>query len=170
MDILLSLSEYLDTALNFEPALILSIILRTLIITGILLIVIKWLGSKGIGQLTTYQLIIILSLGNIVGEPMINSDTSIVTMITAVIIIITVFKLLDYVTAKNKRIEKIINPNVIPLVKDGNIDKEGLKKARIGIKEFESYMRSAGIRDVSEIEQSNLEINGQVSFIKKDRR
>ena len=169
MDILLSLSEYLDTALYFEPALILSIVLRTLIITGILLIVIKWLGSKGIGQLTTYQLVIILSLGNIVGEPMINSDTSIVTMITAVIIV-TVFKLLDYVTAKNKKIEKIINPNVIPLVKDGNIDKEGLKKARIGIKEFESYMRSAGIRDVSEIEQSNLEINGQVSFIKKDRR
>ena len=101
---------------------------------------------------------------------MINSDTSIVTMITAVIIIITVFKLLDYVTAKNKKIEKIINPNVIPIVKDGNIDKEGLKKARIGIKEFESYMRLVGIRDVSEIEESNLEINGQVSFIKKDRR
>jgi uncharacterized membrane protein YcaP (DUF421 family) len=59
--------------------------------------------------------------------------------------------------------------NVIPIVKDGNIDKEGLKKARIGIKEFESYI-SAGIRDVSEIEQSNLEINGQISFIKKDRR
>ena len=33
---------------------------------------------------------------------MINSDTSIVTMITAVVIIITVFKLLDYVTAKIK--------------------------------------------------------------------
>ena len=46
MDILLSLSEYLDTALNFEPALILSIILRTLIITGILLIVIKWLEQR----------------------------------------------------------------------------------------------------------------------------
>jgi uncharacterized membrane protein YcaP (DUF421 family) len=110
VDNLLSLSEYLDSALNFEPALILSIILRTLIITGILLIVIKWLGSKGIGQLTTYQLIIILSLENIVGEPMINSDTSIVAMITAVIIIIIVFKLLDYVSAKNKRIEKIIIP------------------------------------------------------------
>jgi uncharacterized membrane protein YcaP (DUF421 family) len=170
MDILFSTSEYLDSGLSFEPALILSIILRTLIITGILLIAIKWLGSKGIGQLTTYQLIIILSLGNIVGEPMINSDTSIVAMITAVIIIITVFKLLDYVSAKNKRIEKIINPDIISIVKDGNIDKDGLTKARIGIKEFESYMRSAGIRDVSEIEQSNLEINGQVNFIKKDRK
>jgi uncharacterized membrane protein YcaP (DUF421 family) len=101
---------------------------------------------------------------------MINNDTSIVAMITAVIIIITVFKLLDYVSAKNKRIEKIINPDIISIVKDGNIDKDGLTKARIGIKEFESYMRSAGIRDVSEIEQANLEINGQVSFIKKDRK
>ena len=63
MGILSSLLEYLDTALGFEPALILSIILRTLIITGILLVVIKWLGSKGFGQLTTYQLVIFLSLG-----------------------------------------------------------------------------------------------------------
>lgn len=170
MDVLSLLVEYLNNALSFEPALILSIILRTLIITGILLIVIKWLGSKGVGQLTTYQLIIVLSLGNIVGEPMINTDTSITTMVAAVIIIIIVFKLLDYVSAKNKRFEKIINPDIISLVKDGNVNREGLTKARVGLKEFESYMRLAGIRDISEIEQSNLEINGQVSFIKKDQR
>jgi len=169
MSILSSFLEYSETALSFEPALILAIILRTIIITGILLIVIKWLGSKGVGQLTTYQFIIVLSLGNIVGEPMINSDTPIVTMLAAVVIIIIVFKLLDYVSAKNKKLEKIINPDIISLVKDGNIDREGMTRARIGIKEFESFMRLAGIRDVNEIEVSNLEINGQISFIKKDK-
>jgi len=42
-------------------------------------------------------------------------------------------------------------------------------KARIGIKEYQSFMRLAGIRDINEIEISNLEINGQISFIKKER-
>ena len=169
MDIVVSFSEYLNTALSFEPALVLSIIMRTLIVSGILLFVIKWIGSKGVSQLTIYQLIIILSLGNIVAEPMINSDTPILSMVTVVIIIIVVFKLLDYVSAKNKRMEKIINPEVIELVKDGQMDKDGMIKARIGIKEYQSFMRLAGIRDIHEIEISNLEINGQISFIKKER-
>lgn len=40
-------------------------------------------------------------------------------------------------------------------------------KATIGIKEYQSFMRLAGIRDTYEIEASNLEINGQISYIKK---
>lgn len=169
MDIFSSFLEYSNTALGFDPGLVLSIILKTLIITGILLILIKWLGSKGVGQFTTYQLIVVLSFGNIVGEAIINSDIPIVTMIAALVMIIIVFKLLDYLSAKNKRLEKIINPEIISLVKDGNVDKEGMTKARIGIKEFESFMRLAGIRDINEIDISNLEINGHISFIKKDK-
>ncbi len=103
-------------------------------------------------------------------EPMINSDTPILSMVTVVVIIIVVFKLLDYVSAKNKRMEKIINPEVIELVNYGQMDKEGMIKSRIGIKEYQSFMRLAeGIRDINEIGISNLEINGQISFIKKER-
>ena len=110
-----------------------------------------------------------MSLGNIVAEPMINSDTPILSMVTVVVIIIVLFKLLDYVSAKNKRMEKIINPQVIELVKDGHMDEEGLINARIGIKKYQSFMRLAGIRDMHEIKTSNLEINGQIRFIKKER-
>ena len=167
MEVLSSLTEYLNSAISFEPGLTLSIVIRTMVVAGILLFVIKWVGSKGVGQLTTYQLIIILSLGNIVAEPMINKETPIISMVTVVIIIILVFKILDYVSAKNKRMEKIINPEVIELVKNGQVIREGMIKARIGSKEFESFMRLAGIRQIDQIEISNLEINGQISFIRK---
>jgi len=167
VEVLSSLTEYLNSAMSFEPGLTLSIVIRTMVVAGILLFVIKWVGSKGVSQLTTYQLIIILSLGNIVAEPMINTDTPILSMVTVVIIIILVFKILDYVSAKNKRMEKIINPEVIELVKNGQIVKEGMIKARIGSKEYESFMRLAGIKQIDQIEISNLEINGQISFIRK---
>ena len=112
-------------------------------------------------------IVILLSLGDIVDDTVLDRDTPIVIMLVALVIIIGVFKLLDYVSAKNKRLEKIINPEIISLVKDGNIDKEGLTRARNGMKEFESFMRLAGIRNIDEIDISNLEINGQISFIKK---
>ena len=129
---------------------------------------IKWIGSKGVSQVTAYQLIIILNLGNIVAEPMINNDTSILSIVTAIVIITVLFKLLDYMSAKNKRLEKIINPDVIELAKDGLMDEKGMIKDRIGMKEYQSFMRLAGIRDIDEIEISNLEIKGQIIFIKKE--
>ena len=57
---------------------------------------------------------------------MINKETPILSMVTVVLIIILVFKGLDYISAKNKRMESIINPEVIELVKDGKIDNPGM--------------------------------------------
>jgi uncharacterized membrane protein YcaP (DUF421 family) len=61
----------------------------------------------------------------------------------------------------------MIVANPIMLVKDGNILHEALLKARISRDEFESYLRLSGTDDISDIKTSYLEINGQVSFIKK---
>ena len=65
---------------------------------------------------------------------MLDHGIPIVIVLVALIIIISVFKLLDYIDAKNKRLEKINNPEIISLVTDGNIDKEKMTRARIGIK------------------------------------
>jgi uncharacterized membrane protein YcaP (DUF421 family) len=53
------------------------------------------------------------------------------------------------------------------LVKDGKILEDSMMKARISEDEFESYLRLSGTDDISDIKLSYLEINGQVSFIKK---
>jgi uncharacterized membrane protein YcaP (DUF421 family) len=53
------------------------------------------------------------------------------------------------------------------LVKDGKILEDFMMKARISEDEFESYLRLSGTDDISDIKLSYLEINGQVSFIKK---
>jgi uncharacterized membrane protein YcaP (DUF421 family) len=53
------------------------------------------------------------------------------------------------------------------LVKDGQMVDNGLHKARIDDREFESYMRLHGIEDISDVKLSYLEVNGQVSFVRK---
>lgn len=46
--------------------------------------------------------------------------------------------------------------------------KEGITKDRIGIKEYQSFVRWSGIRNMYNIETSILEINGQLRFVKKE--
>jgi uncharacterized membrane protein YcaP (DUF421 family) len=162
------LLNILENAFNAEYNLILSIIVRTIIVTFLILFIIRWLGNKGLGQLTTFELIILVGLGSAVGDPMIYAEEiSIPQAFTAIIIVVILFKVFDYFTMKSHRFSKLTVPEAILLVKDGAMVDNGLHKARIDDREFESYMRIHGIEDISEVKLSYLEVNGQVSFIKK---
>lgn len=162
------LLNILENAFNAEYNLILSIIVRTIIVTFLILFIIRWLGNKGLGQLTTFELIILVGLGSAVGDPMIYAEEiSIPQAFTAIVIVVILFKVFDYFTMKSHRFSKLTVPEAILLVKDGEMVENGLHKARIDDREFESYMRIHGIEDISEVKLSYLEVNGQVSFIKK---
>ncbi|HEX5187601.1 MAG TPA: YetF domain-containing protein [Nitrososphaeraceae archaeon] len=164
----LLISEIVENAFNIDYKTIFAVIFRTTIVTLLIVFVIKWLGNKGLGQLSSIELIIILGLGNAVSEPMLNpTETSIPQGFAVIIIAIAIFKMYDYLTTRYKRFGKVIVAEPILLVKDGNILHDALLKARISKDEFNSYLRLSGTENVSDIKLSYLEINGQVSFIKK---
>ena len=109
-----------------------------------------------------------MGLGNAVSEPMLNpTEVSIPQGYAVIIVAIAIFKMYDYLTTKHRRLSKAIVSKPILLVKDGKILDECLMKARISREEFEFYLRLSGTDDISDIKSSYLEINGQVSFIKK---
>ena len=163
MPIELVLSEIVESAFNMDYTMMLAVTFRTAIVTLLIVFVIKWLGNKGLGQLSTIELIIILGLGNAVSEPMLNpTETSIPQGFTVIIIAIAIFKMYDYLTTRYKRFSKVIVSKPILLVKDGNILHESMLKARISRDEFDSYLRLSGTDDISDIRVSYLEINGQV--------
>ena len=165
------LSEIIENAFNMDYRMMLAVTFRTAIVTLLIVFVIKWLGNKGLGQLSSIELIIILGLGNAVSEPMLNpTETSIPQGFTVIIIAIAIFKMYDYLTTRYKRFSKVIVSKPILLVKDGNISYESMLKARISRDEFDSYLRLSGTEDISDIKLSYLEINGQVSFIKKKEK
>jgi uncharacterized membrane protein YcaP (DUF421 family) len=169
MSIELLVSNVIESAFNIDFKTIFAVIFRTAVVTLLIVFVIKWLGNKGLGQLSTIELIIILGLGNAVSEPMLNpTEVSIPQGFAVIIIAIAIFKMYDYLTTRYRRFSKMIVAKPILLVKDGKILDECLMKARISREEFESYLRLSGTDDVSNIKSSYLEINGQVSFIKKN--
>ncbi len=162
-----SLSKIIENALNIDSNTLVAVTFSTAIVAFLIIFVIRWLGNKGMGQLSTIELIIILGLGEAVGQSMLNpSQTSIPQGFTVVIIAIAIFKIYDYLTTRYDKFSKAIEPDPILLVKDGKIIDEAMKKAKISRKELESYLRLTGTDDISEIKSSYSEINGQ-SFVKK---
>jgi uncharacterized membrane protein YcaP (DUF421 family) len=164
------LEQFLNEAILSSPEIIFSVILRTLIVTLLVLTIIRWLGNKGIGQLNSFELLIIIGIGSIIGDPMVyTEEISIPQSISAVVIIVVIFKGIDYVTSRSKRVTRMLVAQPVQLVKDGKYVLSGLKKARISNDEFKSLMRLNGIKKLEEVQESYLEMNGQVSFIRVER-
>jgi uncharacterized membrane protein YcaP (DUF421 family) len=166
-----SLNNLFYYAFQFEFDQIVSAIVRTVIITFSVLVIIRWLNKKGLGQLNVFEILIVVGLGSAIGDPMIYVEEQdgipIPRALVAVIVAVALFKLFDYLTMKSKRLNKITLGEPTLIVKDGQLIQNGLQKARLNEKEYFAYMRINGIEDISEIRLSYLEINGQVSFIRK---
>lgn len=160
-------SSLLNNALVPDAFSMLSVIIRTTIIASLVFLIVKWLGGKGIGQLSPFGLLIVVGLGSAIGDPMIYKEISIPQAMAAVIIAVVFFKAIDYLTLKSKRFRNSVEPKPITLVEYGSIDDKGLKKAKMDFGEFEVQMRLNGIENVDEIKFARLEPNGQVSFIIK---
>jgi uncharacterized membrane protein YcaP (DUF421 family) len=162
--------NFIENSLTADFDIILSVILRTVIITIFVFLVIRWMHHKGTGQLSMYELLIIIGLGSAIGEPMIYiQELTLTQAFTAIIIVVALFKLIDYFTIRSKRFEKFTEEDPALLVKDGAYIEEGFRKARVTKGEFHAHMRTNGIKDISEVEESYLEITGQISFIKKKK-
>jgi uncharacterized membrane protein YcaP (DUF421 family) len=160
--------NFIETSLAADFDIVLSVILRTVIITAFVFLVIRWMRHKGTGQLSMYELLIIIGLGSAIGDPMIYiQELTLTQAFTAIVIVVALFKLFDYLTISSKRFEKFTEEDPTLLVKEGAYIEEGFRKARVTKGEFHAHMRANGIKDISEVEESYLEITGQISFIKK---
>lgn len=157
------------SALFPDPSSLLSVVVRTTIIALLVFVIVKWLGGKGIGQLSPFGLLIVVGLGSAIGDPMIYNEVSIPQAMVAVIIVVVFFKIIDYLTLRSKRFRESVEPHPILLVDYGQISKNGLEKAKMDKEEFRVEMRLAGVERESEIKFARLEPNGKISFILRNK-
>lgn len=71
-------------------------IIRTAIIATLVFIIVKWLGGKGIGQLSPFGLLIVVGLGSAIGDHMIYKEISIPQAMAADIIAVILFNVIDF--------------------------------------------------------------------------
>ncbi len=140
--------DLIHNAIAADPSTILSVVVRTAIIATLVFVIVKWLGGKGIGQLSPFGLLIVVGLGSAIGDPMLYKEISITQSMAAVIIVVIFFKVIDYLTLKSRRFRDSLEPKPILLVEHGMLVDEGLKKAKLDITEFEAEMRLKGIENV----------------------
>ncbi|MEY8348220.1 YetF domain-containing protein [Bacillus cereus] len=132
----------------------------TLIITGIL--VLKLTGSKSVSQMTRAEIIIIVSIGRIIVEPVLSRK--VVPSILAACIFSGVLLIIHYLEMNSRGIEEFLNGNSIVIIENGKILNNNLRRAKMTEQQLLMCLREQGIHDIKTLQQATAEPNGRVGY------
>lgn len=144
------------------------IVLRAGVMFAILYCVIRLMGKRELAQLTPFELVTLMVLGDLAQQAVTHSDTSLTGDLLAIATFAFLASALSWITFKSRRAEKLLDGTPQVIVRNGQLLKENLKRDRVTVAEVESQMRLAGISRIDQIAYAIIEPQGPISFIRKD--
>lgn len=121
-------------------------------------------GKKALSQMHSFDMLYILIIGNVISQPLQKDSVWVALLFTFIIVLF--YKLFMRLSLNNKlRWTLFESPTV--LIRNGDIDRKGLKKVRLPIDELLAQLRVKGFTDTRNIALCAMEDNGQISVIPK---
>ena len=141
--------------------------LRASFVYVFLLIIVRLLGKREIGNTTAFDLIVALILGEVVDE-IIYGDVTMLQGVVAIVVVAIWHLVNSWASFKSQIIDKITGAAPAVMVKNGQIQRKNLAKERLNEEELLSELRMMGVDDVKEVKQATLEPNGKISVLQED--
>jgi uncharacterized membrane protein YcaP (DUF421 family) len=132
-----------------------------------LFIMAKILGRTQITQITPFDFISAVVLGELVGNALFDNNIGINKIIFAVFIWGSLTYSTEFITQKFKRLRKTLEGDPSIVIRSGKIDYNQLKKNHLDINQLQLLLRSKDVFSIRECEFAILETNGSLSVLRK---
>lgn len=144
------------------------ILYRTILGYGFLFLMMKIMGKREIGQLSLFDLIIALSIADIMIIGIDNYDQSILYSFLPMFVVALIQKIIAYLSLRFYGIRKIIDGNESYIVINGKVNIKEMKKQRYNMDDLYAQLREQGVRSINEVNDAILESSGKLSVFKND--
>lgn len=135
-----------------------------LIFSGILLL--RVAGRKSISQMTLAQTIVMISIGTIIVQPMVQKST--VKAIVGAAIFVAAIIILEFMEMKFNFFENFITGKSKVVIQNGQLNIKSLKKLRMTVDQLEMRIRNQGISKIEDLKMATIEPNGHLGYELKD--
>lgn len=143
-------------------------ILRSLIVYFFLLIMFRLLGKRQVGQMTPFDLIVLLILSNVLQNAMIGPDNSVTGGLIGAATVLAANWIVGRIAFGSSRMERAIEGVPTVLVHRGALVEQNLRRETISREELLSNLRSQGVFSLKEVRVAVLEPSGKLSVLKED--
>jgi len=143
------------------------LVLRSGIVYAFLLILIRITGKRQIGQLSPFDLVLLLVLSNAVQNSMNAGDNSLIGGLISATTLVILNYLIGIATYRNKTIENLVEGKPEVLIHNGKIIKKVMGNTQLTMHELNAAIREAGCASVEDVRCAILENNGTISVISR---
>lgn len=148
------------------PWFLVEVAFRTVVIFAYTLLLLRWMGKRGMGSLTPFEFAIIVALGSAVGDPMFYDDVPLVHTMLVIAIVVGMQRGLSWATARNETVERVVESTPRLLVRGGVIHTDNLQREQMARDELCEALRAEGVRQLGEVEFAFLEPSGKLSVLR----
>src|SRR6266850_1250406 len=147
---------------------LLEIALRTTVVYCLVLVGIRLSGKREVGQMTPFDLTLLLLLSNSVQNAMTGPDTSLVGGAAAAVVLLILNYLFAEVSGLNRRFRSVLEGSPTLLIHNGELITAHCAKEHISVDEVHRALREHGVSTIEEVSLAVLEVDGAISVLKYD--
>jgi len=141
------------------------LVLRATLVYAFLLALIRITGKRQIGQLSPFDLVLLLVLSNAVQNSMNAGDNSLIGGLLSASTLILLNSVVAALTYRSKRLESLIEGRPQVLIHNGKLYEKTMTDARLTHHELNAALRRAGCLTVNDVHCAVLENNGAISVV-----
>jgi uncharacterized membrane protein YcaP (DUF421 family) len=138
---------------------------RAAVIYFALLVLIRLLGKRTIGNFSAFDLIVALILGDLVDEP-IYGEAPISQALIGIGAITALAWFDSYLSYRSSLIDRVLGGQPVVLIDRGELNRKNMAREHVNEAELWSLLREHEIDDIADVERGTLETNGQLSILK----
>ena len=143
---------------------------RAILLYILVLVVMRLMGKREIGQLQPFELAISIMIADLASIPMTDTGIPITNGIIPILGLLVMHLVISILNMKSIRAREVICGKPTILVYRGKINEQALKKERFTINELEERLRGSNIFNLGDVEYAILETSGQVTVIQKPEK
>jgi uncharacterized membrane protein YcaP (DUF421 family) len=139
--------------------------IRTAVIYAALLIMLRLAGKREIGQLTVFDLVVLLLISNAVQNAMVGQDNSLVGGLIAAAVLILLNLGVAQLRLRSIRLRRLVEGTPTVLVLHGQVQEVNMRRESMDEDVLEAAMREHGFGALDDVDMAVLETDGSISFV-----
>lgn len=144
-------------------------LIRSFIIYFFIMIAVRLMGKRQVGELKPHELVITILLSAIAVVPLEENSMPLANCLMPILLFISLEIITSIISMKSIKFRNLIQGRPIFIIRKGKLDQKKLKEMRFTIDDIIDALRQKDIFDINEVEDAVIETNGTISVLPKAR-
>ena len=139
------------------------VIYRTLLFYFALVVVIRLMGKRQVGQMEPSEFVVAILIANLAAVPLEDRDVPVWGGLLPMAIVFVCERLVSTLCLKSIRARKLLCGKPVILIENGRLMEENLRRTRVNLDELSGHLREEGVLQIETVQFAILETNGSIT-------